>query len=223
MSYYLVGYFLPAVDNTDYESIGNSNFDIGLKHKKMHMVQHSSNPVTDLYNDPNCQNDTLALPENVPVAGCHTGECDNVTCRRIFMNDSATMQAVHAFMNKRTRVVLKEGEILQMASNCAEFRRRGGYRNEPIRASDVDFPIAFNILIHWHIEQFERLLRAIYRPQNVYCIHVDAKTSYEFHAAIKAVAGCFDNVFVATRLHRVVYEGFSRLQVNYDGVIAIVS
>ena len=64
------------------------------------------------------------------------------------------------------------------------------------------------------ILQLELLLRAIYRPQNQYCIHIDAKQPDSFTKAIKDLAGCFDNVFIASKLEYVVYAGFSRLQVS---------
>ncbi len=35
------------------------------------------------------------------------------------------------------------------------------------------FPLAFSVLLYEEAEQAERLLRAVYRPHNVYCIHVD--------------------------------------------------
>ena len=31
------------------------------------------------------------------------------------------------------------------------------------------------------MEQLERLLKLVYRPQNVYCIHIDYKSSFEVH------------------------------------------
>ena len=48
-------------------------------------------------------------------------------------------------------------------------------------------------------EQVERLLRAIYRPQNIYCIHVDRKSPSHVHNAMRAIANCFPNVFIASR------------------------
>ena len=70
------------------------------------------------------------------------------------------------------------------------FRKRGGYRSTPVRHSDSEFPIAFKILVHWYLEQFEILMSAIYRPRNVYCIHIDAKTSWTFQSAVDTIAHC---------------------------------
>ena len=46
-------------------------------------------------------------------------------------------------------------------------------------------------------------MRAIYQPQNLYCIHVDVKSSLLFHQAIRSIVGCFDNVWIASKLHKV--------------------
>jgi len=53
------------------------------------------------------------------------------------------------------------------------------------------------------LAQVERLLRAIYMPQNFYCIHVDSKSPRHVHQAAAAIANCFDNVFIASRLESV--------------------
>lgn len=82
--------------------------------------------------------------------------------------------------------------------------------------AEEEFPLAFSILVYNNVEQFERLLALIYRPQNVYCIHVDLKSSETVKQAIRSLADCFDNVFVTTRSERIIYAGFSRLQADIN-------
>jgi len=66
--------------------------------------------------------------------------------------------------------------------------------------------------------QVERLLRSIYMPQNVYCLHVDAKSAAHVHQTAAAIANCFDNVFVASRLESVrIYIQFG---VEFGGVVS---
>uniref|UniRef100_A0A673LFV3 Beta-1,3-galactosyl-O-glycosyl-glycoprotein beta-1,6-N-acetylglucosaminyltransferase 3 n=1 Tax=Sinocyclocheilus rhinocerous TaxID=307959 RepID=A0A673LFV3_9TELE len=62
---------------------------------------------------------------------------------------------------------------------------------------EKDFPIAYSIVVHEKIEMFERLLRAIYTPDNVYCVHVDQKSPEIFKEAVRAITSCLTNVFVA--------------------------
>jgi len=167
-----------------------------------------------LFGNQSCQTDFLDAPEFLRAAGCNDGICETVTCQRLLVGDKQAVDAAVKFTNTHDRKVLQESEVLNNALNCEEFRTRGGYWSRPVRPSDKEFPIAFSILVHWHLEQFERLLRAIYRPQNVYCIHVDAKASSAFHSAIAAIARCLDNVYIATKSQFIVYAGFSRLQVR---------
>nr|KAG5699098.1 hypothetical protein BaRGS_017781 [Batillaria attramentaria] len=56
------------------------------------------------------------------------------------------------------------------------------------------------------------LLSAIYRPQNVYCVHVDKKAQKSFRFAMEAIADCFPNVFLASRSVDVRWGKFSVLK-----------
>lgn len=76
--------------------------------------------------------------------------------------------------------------------------------------------IAYSILTYNNVEQFERLLRAIYTSNNIYCVHVDAKSSEKFKRAIRSIVDCFDNVFVATQLEKVTYASFYRLKADLN-------
>ncbi|XP_078672285.1 N-acetyllactosaminide beta-1,6-N-acetylglucosaminyl-transferase-like [Branchiostoma floridae x Branchiostoma belcheri] len=79
-----------------------------------------------------------------------------------------------------------------------------------------DFPIAYIIVVHKNAAQVELLLHSIYTPYNIYCIHVDKRSPSAFRAALSAVAGCYDNVFISHRLESVVYGGYSRLKADFN-------
>ena len=96
------------------------------------------------------------------------------------------------------------------------FKSNQGYHTMAASENEAAFPLAYNILVHKDSVQIERLLRAIYRPQNVYCIHMDSKSKEDFRDAIQGMADCFDNVFVASKLERIVYAGYSRLQADIN-------
>jgi len=70
-------------------------------------------------------------------------------------------------------------------------------------SEEAEYPLAFSIAMYRDVEQTERLLRAIYQPQNLYCIHVDTKSSLLIHLTVAAIARCFDNVWVATHLDKI--------------------
>ncbi|KAM6149854.1 beta-1,3-galactosyl-O-glycosyl-glycoprotein beta-1,6-N-acetylglucosaminyltransferase 3 [Erethizon dorsatum] len=72
------------------------------------------------------------------------------------------------------------------------------------------------MVVHEKIENFERLLRAVYAPQNIYCVHVDEKSPETFKEAVRAIASCFPNVFIASKLVPVVYASWSRVQADLN-------
>jgi len=76
----------------------------------------------------------------------------------------------------------------------------------------IYFTLGNCIIIHNKFGQFERLLRSIYQPQNVYCIHVDGKYP-DLIESVKVLTKCFPNVFI-TKSVNVTYGGFSRVQEN---------
>lgn len=76
--------------------------------------------------------------------------------------------------------------------------------------------LAYSILVYNDVEQFERLLTSMYEPTNIYCIHVDAKSSEILKKAVKSIADCYDNVFLSTMSENIVYAGFSRLKADIN-------
>ncbi|XP_069481375.1 beta-1,3-galactosyl-O-glycosyl-glycoprotein beta-1,6-N-acetylglucosaminyltransferase 3-like [Ambystoma mexicanum] len=74
------------------------------------------------------------------------------------------------------------------------------------------FPIAYSMVIHNNIEVFARLLKSLYAPQNICCLHVDAKAPKPLLQAVQAITNCFPNVFVASKLEKVIYASWSRVQ-----------
>lgn len=101
-------------------------------------------------------------------------------------------------------------------ANCTLLQSDLHFIMEPLSKEEDDFPLAFIITIHKELETFVRLLRAIYAPQNVYCIHIDAKAPEEYKTSVRNLAGCFPNVFVASVNEKVTYAGFSRLQADIN-------
>ncbi len=102
------------------------------------------------------------------------------------------------------------------ATNCTLLQSDLHFITAPLSKEEQDFPLAFIITIHKELETFVRLLRAIYAPQNVYCIHIDVKAPEEYKTSVQNLAGCFPNVFVASVNEKVTYAGFSRLQADIN-------
>ncbi|KAK4473914.1 hypothetical protein MN116_003239 [Schistosoma mekongi] len=82
---------------------------------------------------------------------------------------------------------------------CNEFKLFNGYSITSSKEEE-QFPLAFSISVHKNIKQVSRLLRLIYRQHNVYCIHVDFKSSQTFYDEVIKLAKCFgSNVIVINR------------------------
>lgn len=99
---------------------------------------------------------------------------------------------------------------------CSEYRAQNHYITETLSEEEAGFPLAFIMTVHKDFDTFERLFRAIYMPQNVYCVHVDKKASETFKDAVRQLLSCFPNAFLASKTEAVVYAGFSRLQADLN-------
>ena len=78
------------------------------------------------------------------------------------------------------------------------------------------FPIAFGFTVHKNARLFERILQAIYMPNNVYCIHIDKKSPDVFRKAIQAMIRCLPNVFISANSADVVWGHFSVVQAQIN-------
>ena len=122
-----------------------------------------------------------------------------IQCSALFRGDQDEIHRAEEYMRNNTPDLFTPRDYLRMTRNCTDFRKTRGYSPKPVSLEEAEFPIAFSILMYTNVQQVERLLRAIYAPQNYYCIHVDAKASEEDHATMTAITNCFSNVFVAPR------------------------
>src|SRR6218665_1774408 len=126
-----------------------------------------------------------------------------ISCKALFQGDRLEQGRAKQYMNDNEPDINTPEQILRMTKDCNTFRRMRGYASVPMSKEEAEFPLAFSVLIKGDADQAERLLRAIYAPQNYYCLHVDLKTSPLILSAMRGVASCFDNVFLARRLESV--------------------
>lgn len=152
-----------------------------------------------------CDDNPQAIAARRPSVYARTG----LDCSAMFHGDRKEMDRAEEYMSVYPQHVLKPSDYVNMTSNCVEFRRSRGYFARPLSQEEAEFPIAFSILVYKDIQQAERLLRAIYMPQNFYCIHVDTKAPAAVLEAFDALVGCFDNVFLASKLESVYWGHIS--------------
>ena len=137
----------------------------------------------------------------------------DVNCKAIINGDENEIgRASNKSASSPRENILTSKDYVNFTSNCDEFIAKRGYIMSPLTRTEYEFPIAFSILMYKDPEQSERLLRAIYRPQNIYCIHVDKKTDNDTYRAMEGIAGCFDNVFMARTRIDVRWGKFSVLE-----------
>ncbi|XP_006892062.1 PREDICTED: beta-1,3-galactosyl-O-glycosyl-glycoprotein beta-1,6-N-acetylglucosaminyltransferase [Elephantulus edwardii] len=142
-----------------------------------------------------------------------------INCTRVLQGDADEIQKAKLEMltvKFKNRPRLTTHDYINMTRDCASFIKTSKYIMEPLSKEEAEFPIAYSIVVHHKIEMLDRLLRAIYMPQNFYCIHVDKKSDDSFLGAVMGIASCFGNVFVASQLESVVYASWSRVQADLN-------
>lgn len=164
-----------------------------------------------------CIENHLGLTEYASELCSESSEvCSLLSCRSLLSGNSASQIVAQSLMSKQPHSTESDESFINASLDCESFKHLRAYHVTPLTDEQTSFPLAFSLLVHKSAEQVERLLRALYRPQNVYCIHVDAKSPQTFISAIRAISDCFENVFVASKLETVTWAGFSRLQADVN-------
>ena len=74
--------------------------------------------------------------------------------------------------------------------------------------------LAYGIMVYNHVCQFERLLKAIWRPSHIYCIHIDSDASPIVLHNYQELLKCFPNMFLSSRRVDVRWGEFSVLEAD---------
>ncbi|KAE8292207.1 Beta-1,3-galactosyl-O-glycosyl-glycoprotein beta-1,6-N-acetylglucosaminyltransferase [Larimichthys crocea] len=128
--------------------------------------------------------------------------------------DQAKLLSITKDFQKSVRI--PDEYYINATQDCSEFRLSRKYLMFPLNQEEEDFPLAYSIVVHHKVQNFERLLRAIYAPQNIYCVHVDRKSEVSVFAAIQAITSCFPNVFMVSKAVNVMYGHWSRVQADLN-------
>ena len=133
------------------------------------------------------------------------------TCSKLLEGDTAELAKAEKAQTGNQKVPITEEAYSLMLENCESFKENRGYIQVPLTREEEKYPLAFSIAMYRDIEQAERLLRAVYQPQNFYCIHIDRKSPLRLHMTMYKLAGCFHNVFIASHLDTVKWGDVSVL------------
>ena len=85
-----------------------------------------------------------------------------------------------------------------------------------VTKEEQQLPIGYSLTIYKDARLFERILQAIYMPNNIYCIHIDKKSPEVFRRAIQAMIRCLPNVFICANSSDVVWGHFSIVQAQLN-------
>ena len=119
-------------------------------------------------------------------------------CDFLWNGDSKEVNRVKRLL-KHWRNSISDEQFLKKLHNCTYVQ---DLLNDNFYTSrvEIEFPIAFLFVIHHNPQQIVRLLRVLYRPQNAYCIHVDAKAKPDVIEAFRSLSQCVPNVLVPRKL-----------------------
>ena len=122
-------------------------------------------------------------------------------CTKLFAGDEAETGKIKEMYSK-WKNELTDDVLLIRTQNCTWLKDTftANLYNTVLEQS---FPLAFTFLIHNQPQQIIRLLKLLYRPQNVYCLHYDLKSKPTFKKIFDNLAQCFDNIFIASTIIKV--------------------
>ena len=122
-----------------------------------------------------------------------TPTAPSISCHRLLQGDTRELDTA---AKVTPAGFFSSSSLIQATRDCPGFIRKRKYMSGDSVAEERAFPIAYSIVMYKSSGMAERLLRAIYRPHNVYCVHVDSKADNTTHTAMAQLAACFNNVFV---------------------------
>ena len=131
----------------------------------------------------------------------------NASCELLFSGDVNERLRVRQMMESWNNSVIDQQFLTDLSTDCPKTRQ-SFYDNFYTSRAERNFPLAYIFLVHHKegvIQQYLRLLKVLYRPHNVYCIHLDAKSPIWWKLLIKEFSRCFSNIIIASESVDVVY------------------
>ncbi|XP_026176704.1 beta-1,3-galactosyl-O-glycosyl-glycoprotein beta-1,6-N-acetylglucosaminyltransferase [Mastacembelus armatus] len=148
------------------------------------------------------------------------GGPENVcNCSAILQGDKEAVDRAKLLLitkDFRKNIHIPDEYYIHATQDCRKFKLARKYITFSLSQEEEDFPLAYSMVVHHKVQNFERLLRAIYAPQNIYCVHVDKKSEASVFSAIEAITSCFPNVFMVSQTVNVVYAAWSRVQADLN-------
>ena len=101
-----------------------------------------------------CTADLLSKPRLVSEQK-QNSSVKHITCQQIlFGNGNETVyQVARDIMKAHPVTYIDDERFIELTTDCVDFRRRRGYHLRPLNQEEAEFSIAYNIIMHRHIEQ----------------------------------------------------------------------
>ena len=135
----------------------------------------------------------------------------SANCQKLQAGNTSEIKRVEGLL-KDWRNDVSDKEFYHNLKHCSYIKSIFSADNFYISDMERDFPLAYAMLFYNSPQQIVRLLKVIYRPHNIYCLHPDSKASKQFLQAFRHLATCLDNVFVPRQLVKVTYMHFSMVE-----------
>ena len=142
-------------------------------------------------------------------------------CRLLAGDDCEVSAAIHKLRWQsfnRTPELCTYDEL----QSCDALENKFKASNLYLSPTEMNYPIAYSLIIHTNINQVFRLLRIIYRTSNIYCINYDVKANPEFKAFFELLTSCFQNIFIAYRIEDVIWGHPSLLNAQLNCLIDLM-
>ncbi|XP_036041889.1 beta-1,3-galactosyl-O-glycosyl-glycoprotein beta-1,6-N-acetylglucosaminyltransferase 7-like [Onychomys torridus] len=154
-----------------------------------------------------------AEEEPTPLAVVECGFYPDELCSALFEGKKAAPQIAQFCKPPHNSEILA---LLHTSRNCSRMAQGLHFITRPLSAEEGNFSLAYVISVHKELAMFVRLLRAIYAPQNVYCVHIDEKAPKKFKSAMQTFVNCFENVFISSKTQKMAHDGPRRLQAEIN-------
>ncbi|KAM5304010.1 beta-1,3-galactosyl-O-glycosyl-glycoprotein beta-1,6-N-acetylglucosaminyltransferase 7-like [Glossophaga mutica] len=152
-----------------------------------------------------------AEPPSPAVAEC--GFYPDELCSALFEGKGEASQVAKFCNSPHGSEILAH---LHAPGNCSRISRGLRFIPRPLSAEEGNFSLAYVMTVHKELAMFVRLLRAIYAPQNVYCVHMDERAPKKYKSAVQTLVSCFENVFISSKRGKGAPPGFVRLQADLN-------
>ena len=132
-------------------------------------------------------------------------------CQKLQVGNTSEINRIEGLL-KNWKNNISDKDFYQNLKNCSYIKSIFNADNFYISDIEIDFPLAYAVLFYDSPQQIVRLLKVIYRPHNIYCLHPDGKANKQLTQAFRHLASCLDNVFVPRQLAKVTYMHFSMVE-----------